>query len=79
MDCVDAVCCRAGDYGVGGVEVGVVVMTIKEIIIAWKTAEPVLKKAWRIIRRRQDEKRSKNNDDLLVGAECGMQDDHTDN
>ena len=60
-------------------DVGVVAVTVKEIIVAWKAAEPVLKKLWRVIRRRQDAKRSENNDDLLVGAECGLPDDHTDN
>ena len=60
MDCVDDVCCRAGVYGSCRMESGVVVMTIKEIIVAWKISEPILKKAWRIIRRRQDDKRNQN-------------------
>ena len=68
-----------GMYGSCRLEGRLVAVTIKEIIVAWKISEPVLKKAWRIIRRRQDEKRSKNNDDLLVGAECGVPDDHPDN
>ena len=72
------VCDMLGMYGSGRLESGVVVVTIKEIIVAWKTAEPVLKKVWRIIRRRQDEKRSNNNDDLLVGPECRVPDDYTD-
>ena len=65
--------------GVGWMEVGVVVMTIKEIIVAWKTAEPVLKKVWRIIRRRQDAKRSKRNGDSHVIIDDGVRDDHPDN
>jgi hypothetical protein len=34
-------------------------MNIKTAIMAWKASEPILKKIWCAIRKRQDEKRRK--------------------
>ena len=64
--------CDVGDmlgmYGSCRMESGVVVVTIKELIAAWKISEPILKLKWRVGRTvcdwwRERKKNEKHNQD----------------